>query len=93
MTNFNFLLERLSNINDEEKYNDEKIKDLIKLGNKIDDSFWTNFLMVLNKTDSFSILFEIPEEKISKIYRKIKKYLQNEKNNENMPSNKTRKLI
>lgn len=93
MTNFNFLLERLSNINDEEKYNDEKIKELIKLGNKIDDSFWINFLMVLNKTDSFSILFEIPEEKISKIYRKIKKYLQNEENNENMPSNKTRKLI
>jgi hypothetical protein len=93
MTNFNFLLERLSNINDEEKYNDEKIKELIKLGNKIDDSFWINFLMVLNKTDSFSILFEIPEEKISKIYRKIKKYLKNEENNENMPSNKTRKLI
>ena len=93
MTNFNFLLERLSNINDEEKYNDEKIKELIKLGNKIDDSFWINFLMVLNKTDSFSILFEIPEEKISKIYRKIKKYLQNEENNENAPSNKTRKLI
>jgi len=93
MTNFNFLLERLSNINDEEKYNDEKIKELIKLGNKIDDSFWINFLMVLNKTDSFSILFEIPEEKISKIYRKIKKYLKNEENSENMSSNKTRKLI
>ena len=43
MTNFNFLLERLSNINDEDKYNDEKIKELIKLGNKIDDSFWINF--------------------------------------------------
>ena len=49
--------------------------------------------MVLNKTDSFSILFEIPEEKISKIYRKIKKYLKNEENSENMSSNKTRKLI
>ena len=93
MTNFNFLLERLSNINDEEKYTDEKIKELINLGNKIDDSFWINFLMVLNKTDSFSILFEIPEEKISKIYRKIKKYLKNEENSENMSSNKTRKLI
>jgi hypothetical protein len=48
---------------------------------------------LLNNTDAFSILFEIPEEKISKIYRKIKKYLDNNKKDYYVKSKKTRKLL
>ena len=48
MTNFNFFLERLSSINDSDNYKEEKIKDLIALGKKIDESFWDNFLIILN---------------------------------------------
>lgn len=92
MSNFSFLLERLSNIHDEKNYEDEKIKDLINLGKKIDESFWDNFLIVLNKTEAFGILFGIPEEKISKIHRTIKKYLNNKNDIFDKP-NKTRKLL
>lgn len=93
MTNFNFLLERLSNIKDNDNYKEEKIKDLIQLGKKIDESFWDNFLSILNNTDSFSILFDIPEEKISNIYRKIKKYLKDNHEDYYHKNNKTRKLL
>ena len=67
MNNFNYLFERLANINDKDHYEENKIKDIILLGKNIDESFWDNFLILLNNTDAFSILFEIPEEKISKI--------------------------
>ena len=93
MTNFNFILERLSNIKDKDNYKEEKIKDLIQLGKKIDESFWDNFLIILNNTDSFSILFDIPEEKISNIYRKIKKYLKDNHEDYYYKNNKTRKLL
>jgi hypothetical protein len=93
MNNFNYLFERLANINDKDHYEESKIKDIILLGKNIDESFWDNFLILLNNTDAFSILFEIPEEKISKIYRKIKKYLDNNKKDYYVKSKKTRKLL
>jgi len=93
MTNFNFLLERLSSIKDNDNHKEEKIKDLIQLGKKIDESFWDNFLIIINNTDAFSILFDIPEEKISNIYRKIKKYLKDNEENYYHKNNKTRKLL
>ena len=93
MNNFNFLLERLANIHDEKDRDDEKIKSLIQLGKNIDESFWDNFLMLLNKTDAFSVLFEMPEEKISKIYRKIKNFLVDHKEEIFTKKNKTRKLL
>jgi hypothetical protein len=83
----------LANINDKDHYEESKIKDIILLGKNIDESFWDNFLILLNNTDAFSILFEIPEEKISKIYRKIKKYLDNNKKDYYVKSKKTRKLL
>lgn len=91
MTNFNFLLERLSSIKDNDHYKEEKIKDLIQLGKKIDESFWDNFLIIINNTEAFGILFDIPEEKITNIYRKIKKYLKD--NEKNYYYKKTRKLL
>lgn len=93
MNNFNSLLERLASIHDKDRYKDEKIKDIISLGKNIDESFWDNFLILLSNTDAFSILFDIPEEKISNIYRKIKKYLNNHKDHNYIKSNKTRKLL
>lgn len=93
MNNFNSLFERLASIHDKDRYEDEKIKDIISLGKNIDESFWDNFLILLSNTDSFSILFDIPEEKISSIYRKIKKYLNNHKDDNYIKSNKTRKLL
>lgn len=93
MANFSFILERLSNIHDKKNYDEEKIKDLINLGKKIDEYFWDNFLTVLNKTEAFSILFGISEEKISNIHRTIKNYLKDNKNNLFDKPNKTRKLL
>lgn len=72
-----------------EKYLKEKEKNnVIETGKNINDSFWEDFLLVLNNSSGLSSLLGVPRSKIITWNKKIKEALKENKEKENNLSKK-----
>jgi hypothetical protein len=69
----NLMKYEATNLEDEEI--DEKSKEMIRIGLKIDEDIWENLIRLCNNSDLLYCLFDIPKEKVSKISLNIRKYL------------------
>jgi metal-dependent hydrolase (beta-lactamase superfamily II) len=72
-----------------EKYLKEKEKNnVIETGKNINDSFWEDFLLVLNNSSGLSSLLGVPRSKIITWNKKIKEALKENKEKETNLSKK-----
>lgn len=70
--NFHRLWENM-NIGEEPKQEvDDSIISIIKTGIGVNETFWDDFISVLNNSEGLSALFDVPVEKISTWRKKIK---------------------
>lgn len=65
---------------------------LISKGVKLDVNFWENFKNLLNNSEEFSLLLDIPKSKIITWKKRINDAIQ-QHNKENQEINKKRKII
>ena len=66
-----------------EKYLEEKeINNIIETGKNINDSFWHDFLLVLNNSSGLSSLLGVPRSKVITWNKKIKEALKENKQKE-----------
>lgn len=72
---------------------DEKSIDVIKSGLNIDESFWENFLLILNNGEGLANLLDVPYEKVITWNDKIKKALDQTKDNIETPEKKNDKIM
>jgi hypothetical protein len=66
------------NFNDYLKRN--KKSSLISKGLKLDENFWNNFNLLLNNSEEFSFLLDVPKQKVITWKKKINDAIEEHKN-------------
>jgi hypothetical protein len=74
MFSFQRLWEQMEEL--DELPTDDKAMSAIRTGNGVSDTFWNNFLQVINNSDGLSELLDVPVEKIIRWREKIKDSLE-----------------
>jgi hypothetical protein len=69
-----------------------KKSSLVSKGIKLDINFWENFKKLLNNSEEFSLLLDIPKSRIITWRKKIDEAIQ-QHNKENQEINKKRRII
>jgi hypothetical protein len=75
MSNFAHLFESLKNKDSHKEYEDGQAIEAIQNGMNLSETFWEDFLSVMNNSEALSALLGVPSFKINKWRGRISKYL------------------
>jgi hypothetical protein len=75
MSNFSNLYESMKNRDSHKEYEDKQAIEAIQNGMNLSETFWDDFLAVMNNSDALGSLLGIPSFKINKWRGRISKYL------------------
>lgn len=91
MSSFQKLWENIQS--QQEMPNDDRAMSAIRTGLGVNDSFWDDFLKVINNSEGLSELLEIPVTKISKWHANVKNVLEKVRSSDGTPSQKKNKKL
>jgi hypothetical protein len=75
MSNFGNLFESMKNRDSHKEFEDSQALEAIQNGMNISETFWDDFLAVMNNSEALSSLLGIPSFKINKWRGRVSKYL------------------